>query len=184
MEEAERISCSWTVDAEGCLRSVGGHWSEFASDNRGGGLKPSDVIGRRLLDFIQGSGVREVYRSLMDRARERGEPLTVALNCASPDTERILDLTIRSLDDGGFEFRTRPRRVRPIPHNPILEAASGKSGEGLMEVCSWCKRVRADEGGWQFPEDAYRELEQLITNEAFEITHGMCEDCYERLEAA
>jgi DNA-binding response OmpR family regulator len=45
--------------------------------------------------------------------------------------------------------------------------------EGLLSVCSYCKRMRNDEGKWSSLE---RYVEQ---HSAAEFSHGVCPDCYE-----
>lgn len=46
---------------------------------------------------------------------------------------------------------------------------------GLLPMCSWCKKIRNDDGYWERV-DAY------ITNELdVKITHGMCRECAEKV---
>jgi PAS domain S-box-containing protein len=43
--------------------------------------------------------------------------------------------------------------------------------EGLLPVCSWCHRIRDEEGGWDRVEHYIRKHARA------EITHGICPDC-------
>lgn len=43
----------------------------------------------------------------------------------------------------------------------------------LLPICSWCKKIRTDEGYWQEIE-AYTE-----ETSGSRVTHGMCEECTE-----
>lgn len=46
--------------------------------------------------------------------------------------------------------------------------------QGLLPICSWCRKVRDDEGLWT-------QIEQYVSSHTgAEFTHGMCPDCYER----
>ena len=45
---------------------------------------------------------------------------------------------------------------------------------GLLPICSWCKKVRDDDGYWQRVEDYFAARSQI------EFTHGICEDCYKK----
>lgn len=46
--------------------------------------------------------------------------------------------------------------------------------EGLLSLCSYCKRVRNPEGDWG-------SLERYIENHSTaEFSHGVCPDCYEK----
>lgn len=42
---------------------------------------------------------------------------------------------------------------------------------GLLPICSWCKKVRDDDGYWQKVEDYFR------SRSSIEFTHGICTDC-------
>jgi PAS domain S-box-containing protein len=47
--------------------------------------------------------------------------------------------------------------------------------EGLLPICGWCKRVRADGDYWQQVED------YLAAHTDLRFTHGICPDCMARL---
>lgn len=55
------------------------------------------------------------------------------------------------------------------------EEALQRTLEGILPICSGCKKIRDDEGDWK-PVEAYI---QSRTNAEF--THGICPDCMERL---
>ena len=42
----------------------------------------------------------------------------------------------------------------------------------MVPVCSWCQRIRMDDGYWKRLE-AYVQSQHLGT-----VTHGICDDCY------
>ncbi len=46
--------------------------------------------------------------------------------------------------------------------------------EGLLPVCSYCKRIRDDHGNWQRME-AY-----ISAHSTAQFSHGICPDCYEQ----
>jgi DNA-binding response OmpR family regulator len=43
--------------------------------------------------------------------------------------------------------------------------------EGILPVCSWCKRIRDNEGNWDLFE------EYLIKHSKADVSHGICPDC-------
>ena len=48
---------------------------------------------------------------------------------------------------------------------------------GLLPICSYCKKIRSDEGRWP-------ELEQYIKGHSkAEFSHSICPDCYERVSS-
>lgn len=51
-----------------------------------------------------------------------------------------------------------------------------KTLKGLIPICSWCKKIRNDEGYWM-------QLEKYIKEHTeAEFTHGMCPECYEKMK--
>jgi PAS domain S-box-containing protein len=53
--------------------------------------------------------------------------------------------------------------------------AQVKQLEGLLPICGWCKRVRADGDYWQKVED------YLTAHTDLQFTHGICPDCMGRV---
>ncbi len=46
--------------------------------------------------------------------------------------------------------------------------------EGFLPICSWCKRIRNEEGQWE-------QMEVYITERSeAEFTHGICPDCQKK----
>jgi phosphoserine phosphatase RsbU/P len=58
-----------------------------------------------------------------------------------------------------------------------LEEALGrvKKLQGLLPICSYCKRIRKDENYWQRVESYIEEHSEA------EFTHGVCPQCYETI---
>jgi hypothetical protein len=52
--------------------------------------------------------------------------------------------------------------------------------EGLLPICSWCKKIRDDEGKESGTGD-WIEIEQYIQQRSkADFTHGVCNDCYNK----
>ena len=49
--------------------------------------------------------------------------------------------------------------------------------KGLLPICSWCKRIRNDEGYWARVEAYFHERDGV------DFTHGICPDCLEQLHS-
>ena len=75
--------------------------------------------------------------------------------------------------------------TKPVPGDE-LKARLGVAGrilglreelmalEGLLSVCSYCKRIRNTEGGWG-------SLERYIEQRSkAEFSHGVCPECYDK----
>ncbi len=50
-----------------------------------------------------------------------------------------------------------------------------KTLSALLPICSWCKRIRDDQGYWN-------QLENFLSaNKGLEFTHGICPDCFQKV---
>lgn len=64
-------------------------------------------------------------------------------------------------------------RVRLMELNTQLEQSMAeiRTLQGLLPICSWCKKIRDDEGLWTRMED------YLAEHTEASFTHGLCPDC-------
>jgi DNA-binding NtrC family response regulator len=119
-----------------------------------------------------------------------------------PSTEVIiltgnatLDSAIEAANGGAFSYLIKPYDINQLMLNIrravekrqaeedrerlILELkaalAKVKQLEGIIPICSYCKKIRDDKESWQ-------QLESYITNhsEAF-FSHGICPECFIRV---
>lgn len=87
---------------------------------------------------------------------------------------------LEAMDAGIDDFITKPAGAREL--SARLRVAERILGlreellalEGLLSVCSYCKRMRNAEGDWGSLE---RYIEKHSTAE---FSHGVCPDCYEK----
>lgn len=84
----------------------------------------------------------------------------------------------RGMDAGADDFITKPLDLDEL--RARLRVAARILGlrrelkrlEGLLPICSYCKRIRDDAGAWN-------SLEVYITDRSdARFSHGICEDCY------
>jgi hypothetical protein len=50
--------------------------------------------------------------------------------------------------------------------------------QGMISICAWCKRVREEGGSWQHLEGYIESHSKTV------FTHGMCDDCLQKLDPA
>jgi len=52
--------------------------------------------------------------------------------------------------------------------------------EGLLPICSYCKKIR-DDSGVEKGEGSWHEIEQYIASRSnADFTHGICQDCFDK----
>jgi hypothetical protein len=55
---------------------------------------------------------------------------------------------------------------------------NAKQRSSLLLVCAWCRKVKTDDGYWVEP------MEYLSERLGATITHGICPDCFQKVDQA
>lgn len=170
------MSVSYCVDARDVITAVGGDWDRFASENGGVGLDPSAVVGTSLMDFVQGTEVRWMIRSLLDFTRSRAAPFQMVYRCDSADAKQSFRMILKPQRDGsiglihqdvGVKLRERPIARRHVPH------ATARA----LPVCGVCAAIRVHSRWWR--EDEAHERGIIADADRVTVTAGLCGDCRE-----
>ena len=69
------------------------------------------------------------------------------------------------------EQRTEALRVINAELSQALVEASRL--QGILPICSYCRRIRSEEQSWHRPE------EYLAANAPVQFSHGICPTCFE-----
>ena len=114
-------------------------------------------------------------------------PYLILLTARSEKTDVVI-----GLDSGADDYLTKPfdqseLRARIQVGTHVLELQKNlvdrvqeledalsqvKQLQGLLPVCSYCKKVRSEENYWQRVESYLAEHAQVV------FSHGICPDCY------
>ena len=113
------------------------------------------------------------------RAEGRARYTYLVLLTALRGRERYLD----GMDAGADDFLTKPFDRQEL--HARLTVASRVLGlqatvnqlEGLLPICSYCKRIRSDQNYWE-QVDSY-----IAHHSDAQFTHGICPSCYETIRA-
>jgi PAS domain S-box-containing protein len=138
--------------------------------NRGAeGYEPHDLVGHDFLNFVEPS-FRQAQAEMFDKVIGSGEPAS----------DEIL-----VLGAGGVPEWHEGSMVPVIRDGAVTDVAivtknitarrsaeeEAKALRALIPVCSWCRRIRDDQGYWQ-------EIEAYVAQQSGSlVTHGMCADC-------
>lgn len=137
------------------------------------GYDRSDLIGADLLEFVAPES-RESQAEMFEHVLSTEEPATdeIAVTDAEGNVQWHEGIMIPMTSTNGI--RSIAIVTRNVTGRRRAEEEAKKL-RGLVPVCSWCKKIRDDEGFWQNVE-AY-----LEESTASQVTHGMCPDCEEKL---
>lgn len=138
------------------------------------GYEAEEILGRDTAEFVA-PDVREEHIRRLDGVFESGEPAE--------------ELTEVVAQDGGTEWwagvmvpierKGRVVAVAVVTRNVTERVRAEKEVErlrSLLPICSWCNRVRSEDGEWQT-------LEAYLEGAGHSrVTHGMCPDCARKAE--
>jgi len=162
---------------------VNEEWLRFALANDGESLRPTQILGRQLWDFMGDVETRHIYRLLHRRVRANGAPVRLCFRCDAPDRRRLLELDISAGMERRLVYRVRMLREQERQPVPVLEAQRPRS-EHFVTICAWCERVAVPPDGWLEMEAAIAVLPVLAEARPPQLTHGVCEVCSQTLDGA
>jgi hypothetical protein len=169
----------YRVDDTDTITSVSDNWGDFAEGNAWSGfLRPDDVVGRTLWDFIQDRETRHLYQELFKRARAGVPSRSIPFRCDSPSERRYLELLIVSLPDHQIEITSKILRTEPHSPMNLLKADTPRSKD-YVTICSMCKKLKLAPEQWAEIEDGLVHLRLFEADEMPQLTHGLCQSCYQ-----
>jgi DNA-binding response OmpR family regulator len=149
-------------------------------------LRPDLVLLDVMMPRIDGFEVAQRLR----RNPQTSNTSIIMLTAKALSTDKVLGLTagaddyiIKPFDVGVLRARVAiGARIAALQQNlgqrvEELQAALDmvKQLSGLLPICSYCKRIRRDDG------DRWQQLESYLSDHSeAEFSHGVCPDCYER----
>jgi hypothetical protein len=136
---------------------------------------PDHILGRKLSSCFTDPTLRELYRQLVDLARQR-RPVRFSYRCDAPAFRRLFEMRIQGGDQGGVEFASTPKWQEPRTAVPLLDCHQVRNRK-LVRACSWCQRI-ATAGQWLPVEAAVEALGLMESATLPALTHGICEECH------
>ncbi|MBK9517723.1 MAG: hypothetical protein IPO09_10285 [Anaeromyxobacter sp.] len=176
------------LDCEAVILFVNEAWDRFARDNGGGErVDSAALVGTRWFDHIAGDAPRRLHRLLFERAVRRLGPGpgggVVQLNEANgPELARLVATHLTPVVGTGGALTgiaVVHRVVRELPMAEVYPVAAGHEarwhdGQGAVEQCSCCRRVRRPEE----PEE-WDLVPGLVTEPPERVHFGYCALCLE-----
>ena len=170
----------YRVDEDNKIIYVSREWEIFARENQSPHLSPAVVLGKSLFQFLAHDETRHLYQILLQRVRSNQQRVMFPFRCDGPALRRFMELEMSPWPGGQVQFESRMVREEPRDAVLLLDASVGRS-EALLTICGWCKRV-AVAGQWLEVEVVVRQLGLFQSPHLPKLTHGICNDCHERMQ--
>jgi PAS domain S-box-containing protein len=148
-----------------------------------GNCPPEDVIGKTLWDLFPKEEADHRF-AVVKGVFESRTPVNIEVQ--SPNTEEVTYhlTTAKPIFDANGEVSYVICIAKDITEHKLRESALNqrtkeleialkevKELQGIVPICSYCKKTRDDEGYWS-------SVEVYISNHTgAELTHGICPDC-------
>lgn len=133
------------------------------------GYELRDILGKDLLDFVAPE-FRGPQAEMFEEVSETGETAwdEVCITRGDGSEQWHEGMMIPLTTDG--EVETVAIITRNVTERRRIEMEAEEL-RGLVPVCSWCKKIRDDQGYWQ-------DVEKYVEDSSgSQITHSMCPEC-------
>lgn len=170
----ERDGMVYHINESDQLVFLSDNWNHFAEKNAGA---PLDLLGQTIWDFIANDDLIAIYQEICHLVRKEQKPVSFDFRCDSPRKALFLKMNILPLENQYLEFRTQPIHEEAHAYYPLLDSKAPRQGE-LMRICSNCKALWVNDR-WLALDEAVAVLQLLQQKNVPQLTHGLCECCYQ-----
>lgn len=170
---------TYHINDENKVVYISENWQSFAVENMAGILNAENVLKKSIFDFVADDNTRHLYHMLFERVRSTPVSIEFPFRCDSPDRRRYMAMEIFPLQDGLIALKSCTVREELREAVLLLDPRTERTDEYLT-ICGWCKKVYVNEE-WVEVESAMELLHLLGENKLPNLSHGMCDDCYERI---
>lgn len=180
MESHEPL-VTYHINSNDVLVYTCNNWDSFALENDAPEMISSNVLGRKIWDFISNTETRYLYKLIFDYVRSLKKESDVIIRCDAPETIRLLNLKISYGSNGLLIIKSFPMKIQRQEYLPLLDRKVERSQE-IIKMCSYCKGIEIAHEKWLSLEKALNELDLFQREKPPQISHGVCTDCYETVK--
>lgn len=166
----------YRIDQSDRINFANQEWFDFARENNAMALRPDAVIGSLLWNYISDEETRRLFQVLLGKVRETGAPVALPYRCDSGDCRRFMEMKIVPMPDRQVGFYSRILRDEPREKVRLMEPHAERT-DGVLVMCSWCKKIPLPDGRWVEVEEAVKALNLFDAPRLPMISHTMCPEC-------
>lgn len=169
----------YVIDEADRIVSVSDNWLLFAQENEAtASCYPDAIMNKPIWDCISDMETQHLYEVILEKVRTTGKSVVLPFRCDAPDRRRYLELLIKPVHQKCIEFTSYIIREESRDTVELLEADTPRS-DGIIKMCSMCKKVELSGGNWVEVEIAVAALKLFEQPKLPQISHGLCAECLE-----
>ncbi|MDX2185580.1 MAG: hypothetical protein SFV32_01505 [Opitutaceae bacterium] len=141
------------------------------------------LLGKPVLSVVKNVTLHTLLEVLFQKVVRTGRKVEASYRCDTPTMKRYCTMVVHRVGSGsdrGVQVNNYMDQIENRPYQPLLDWKL-PAGDRFVSLCSWCKRMRDSSGAWVEIDDAVRDLRLMQEGPIPQITHGMCERCYDYL---
>lgn len=150
-------------------------WFQFVFDKYAD-VNEENQRRHSLWDLINDDTTENFYRMLLKQVRA-GYSVKFKLRCGAPKRQRLLKMTVSLQQNGDVQFGARTAWTDERQPQNFLNGSASFMDEVII-ICSWCNKIKVDEGEWQEIEEFQENMGLFDIEILPQPSHGMCDDCY------
>ncbi|MDP6776104.1 MAG: hypothetical protein QGI83_05005 [Candidatus Latescibacteria bacterium] len=182
VSDVQRTPCVYHVDSEHRIVHVNDEWDVFAKENDAPDLTRDAVLGKVLWGYVFDRETRHLYRVAIEKVLSRKASVSFPFRCDAPHIRRHMRMEVNPLEGDRCQFTSTIVREEPRERVDLLGVDETRTQESLR-MCSWCKKLDADEAGWLEVERGIEELDLFRSATLPSITHTICPLCFKEAMA-
>ena len=168
----------YRVDKSDRIVYVNDGWDIFAVENDAKELISGNIKNKNIWEYIQGDVTVHLYDVIFEKVRRKGVELSFNYRCDSPETRRYLTMKLTPLKGKMIEITNSIIKIEE--RDPVdIVRNKGKGGDDFIRMCSWCKKVKAED--WVEVEVAIKKYGLFEKDSLPQITHTICNACEEKI---
>ncbi|MBX7174216.1 MAG: hypothetical protein K1X72_24800 [Pyrinomonadaceae bacterium] len=179
MELLSDFSCQYIINSDDEIVFVNEDWQNFAVAANASNLLSDKILQQSIWNFITDLSTIYLYREILKKVRT-GDPIKFNIRCDSAEFKRLIEINISPQPNDGVHFENRILKMEKRSPQDIFKIDIPRSNK-IVVICSWCNRINLEKNKWVEIESAVKDSEIFSQELLPQLSHGMCQDCFEKI---
>jgi DNA-binding response OmpR family regulator len=134
------------------------------------------IEGPEIVRRLRQRSAETPYYSIIITSRSNSDSVALALNCGADDfiAKPFDNNELRARVSVGYRTNSLQRALAEHIRDLSQALSRVRQLEGIIPICTYCKKIRDDKNSWQ-------QLEKYITEHSEALfSHGACPECLEK----